>query len=77
MRIAALTRDILLFTRTKIELYKNNKNEKKMKKGIHPENYRPVVFKDNYWTEYYEMSQNAWKHGVCISMFLFPDIPPG
>ena len=24
----------------------NNKTEVKMKKGIHPENYRPVVFKD-------------------------------
>ena len=46
LRIIAVERDILLFTRTKIELYKNNKNETKMKKGIHPENYRPVVFKD-------------------------------
>ena len=46
MRTSAVERDILLFTRTKIELYKNNKNETKMKKGIHPENYRPVVFKD-------------------------------
>ena len=31
----------------------------------------------NYETELHEISQNAWKYSVCISMFLFPDIPPG
>ena len=40
------SRVILLFTRTNNELYKNNKTKNEMKKGIHPENYRAVVFKD-------------------------------
>jgi len=30
----------------KNEIKRNNKNDKKMKKDLHPENYRPVVFKD-------------------------------
>ena len=45
--------------------------------------FRPNKRKDknnancNYETEFYEISQNARKYGVCISMFLFPDNPPG
>ncbi len=30
----------------KEDFYSHNNNNKKMKKGIHPDNYRPVVFKD-------------------------------
>ena len=37
---------ITLFITKIVTEYKSKKRNKEMKKGIHPENYRPVVFKD-------------------------------